>query len=135
MIIIEYSHSYPYLKYANIFQPMLPIDVFYGNNHFKGNGLLDSGATAPIFDMTVADALGLRLTTNNMQLMNGIAGNSKAYSAHVYLKLGPLPQPVKCTVYFMPKLNTPNLLGRIGIFDKFHIGFDDASHQIHMRLK
>ncbi len=134
-ITINYTHVYPYSKTGELSSgPVIPLDLFSGQYASRTNALIDSGASYPLFDMEVAEALHLRFSPTDRLLMVGVGRNVYAYGSFAHLRFGPLLKAVRCKLYFAENLNTPNLLGRIGVFEHVQIGLDEAKKQFYMRV-
>lgn len=115
--------------------PIIPVVLFgMDNNVIELEAYVDSGAYISIFDMEFASVLGFELMDGRRQMF--IVGDGSFIPGYVFklpLQIG--EYKLVSEVAFSDKLNVGfNLLGRIGIFDKFEeIIFREKKQEIEFR--
>ena len=90
---------------------------------------LDTGADVTMLSPSAASFIGLRTEGAPMINVRGIEGGGISASlTEITLRLGDVDVTVPCLV--SPNDDTPYLLGRAGIFDRFNIFFDNGKRMI-----
>lgn len=130
-----YSLVFPYKKHKARLMPIIPVVLFGRDNGvLELEAYVDSGAYISIFDMEFASALGFGLMDGRKQMF--IVGDGSFIPGYVFklsLQIG--KYKFMSEVAFSDKLNVGfNLLGRIGIFDKFEeIIFKEKKQEMEFR--
>lgn len=108
-------------------RPILQIEIFGKKGSQKFNALVDSGADCSLFNIQVAELLGLDLSKAKKESFLGISG-PQAISAYtlnnVEIKVNGLDKKVKIPVGFINSESVSLLLGQEGFFDQFRIKFE-----------
>ncbi len=90
---------------------------------------LDPGADVSMLPPSAAAFVGLRCDGAATMKVTGIEGGSvEAAVSELRLRIGSLDIAIPCLV--SPIEDTPYLLGRAGIFDRFNVLFDNARRRI-----
>lgn len=89
---------------------------------------VDSGAFTSVLTRADAVDLGLNLEKGKHIDLQGVGGSVSAYLHPVEIKIA--NKVLKIEVAFSVSYETPRLLGRKGIFDKFEICFNDTHKQL-----
>lgn len=104
--------------------PLVDIYLKDRKNHFRSFTLyVDSGASITTLTADDAAILGLELTKGAELDLRGISGSIKAYVHKVSLKI--FDEEFEARLAFSESNETPRLLGRLDIFNRFKICFDD----------
>jgi len=91
--------------------------------------LVDTGADFTMLPFTVADALGVDIQNAPEMIVTGIRREEvRARLAEVTVRIGEMEVELPC-LYCM-KEDTPYLLGRMGLFQRFNIAFDNRRKRI-----
>lgn len=124
----------PYSKIPSIkksggpnLRPMA-VTILHGpKGSWEGPALIDSGADLSIFDLRIANSLGLDLSLATTVSLGGIGkGNLRVLIVNVTLQIRGLEKKVRIPLGLVVSPTTPNLLGQEGFFDNFVIKFDRA---------
>ena len=89
---------------------------------------LDSGADVSMLPASAAAFVGLQSGAAAMKVTGVEGGSIEAAVSELRLRLGSLDIGIPCLV--SPIEDTPYLLGRAGIFDRFNVLFDNAHRRI-----
>lgn len=89
---------------------------------------VDSGLFVSVLNRSDAADLGLILEKGKHLDLQGVSGSISAYLHPVEIKLG--GKVMNIQIAFSVSNETPRLLGRKGIFDKFEICFNDFRRQL-----
>lgn len=84
---------------------------------------VDSGAALTILTREDAYRLGINLTRGKSIDLHGISGAIPAYTHNCQIKIA--DRILKVKIAFSTSNETPRLIGREGIFDKFEVCFND----------
>ena len=91
--------------------------------------LLDTGSDFTTMPFAMAEELGVDIESAPEITVTGIKGEGvKARLAEVSVRIGEVEVQLPC-LYCM-KDNTPYLLGRMGLFQRFNIAFDNRRKRI-----
>jgi len=89
---------------------------------------VDSGADVSLFTRGDAELLGVNLYEGELLELTGIGGAVvPAYLHGMRVKIGPLEFPAR--IAFADLNGVPRIIGRLDIFNKFKITFDERSLQ------
>ena len=106
---------------------MLPVKTSAGYEEWRF--LLDSGADFTMVPRSAAELLGVDLSAVRKTTARGIEGSGvPAQLAEITLRIGDVELTVPCL--FSSNENTPYLLGRMGLFSRFNITFDNRRKKI-----
>ena len=116
-------------QFGPLIQPILECLVGTPHGFTPFRFFLDTGADITMLSPSAAEFTGLNLEGAPKIRVEGIEGTGVMASlAEITLKLGDMEFPIPCLV--SPNENTPYLLGRAGIFDRFNITFDNRDSKI-----
>ena len=107
----------------------ITLDVFtkFGYEPFQFG--IDTGSDFTILPKYMAIEIGIDLSHCETTLAYGISSEPlKAYIASIMIKIAKMELPVRCLI--TERNDTPLLLGRMDIFDKFNITFDNTRLKI-----
>ena len=91
---------------------------------------VDSGADISLFTRTDCDLLGYDLKTGEERLIGGVMGGlMKVYIHKMAIRIGDAEFDAK--ISFADREEVPRLLGRMGIFQKFQVCFDEKTLMVH----
>lgn len=93
--------------------------------------LFDTGAEVTIVSKLIANLVGLNLKEGEITSLFGVEGRPiLGIKGNLQLRIGTQEIILPCLYSF--KENTPLLLGRAGIFDRFNILFNNRKKQIEL---
>jgi len=91
---------------------------------------IDSGAIVTLLRRTVADELGISLDAGRRIVLSNVGGaQTEAFVHELPIRFSEADEAVNAPVAFATNDRVPNLLGRVGIFDRFQITFDPARRE------
>lgn len=108
-------------------RPMLQIEIFGKKGSQKFNALIDSGADYSLFNIQVAELLGLDMSKAKVVPFLGISGPQAVFVRTldgVEIQVNGLDKKVKIPVGFIDSESVSLLLGQEGFFDQFRIKFE-----------
>lgn len=91
---------------------------------FDISAIVDSGADISMFSPSIAKIIGLKIEDGDRKLFKGLGGNVEAYVHAIPLRLGMISLEVRVA---FPKIEIPNILGRIDILNRCNLHFIDES--------
>ena len=91
------------------------------NEPFKAFIIIDSGADISVIPKTIGESISLKKT--QLHYLGGIGGRIGYYINHVNVELA--DKKITIPVAWITNDNSPLLLGRKGVFDKFRICFNE----------
>lgn len=129
--------KFRYKKFAPcVLRPVIPIEVSYKNQSIKYEVLVDSGADKCLFDVGVADILGIDLNKCEKGKVTGIVGREEVtYSHEVEISVGGWPFHVN--VGFVPNLSRDGfgVVGQRGFFEIFIVKFDLLKEVVELKQR
>lgn len=93
--------------------------------------IIDSGANVSILPMTLGQDLGIDFE-GDPEPVDGVLGTFLGYAHYVTIKLGDDELPIKA-LFLQPhaiKGDPYPLLGRLGIFDKYDVLFQERNNKV-----
>lgn len=106
-------------------KPMVAVEVFGISGAQTFNALVDSGADCSLFNINIAQALGIDLAGCKQVKMRGISGGVAGYRLEdVGIKLEGVNKIIKIPVCFADSSSVGVLLGQEGFFDQNRIKFE-----------
>ena len=109
--------------------PTIALPVKTTDGHRLLDFLIDSGASFTVLPRSQAEVLGVDLSGARKMTARGIEGSGvSAQLAEITLRIGDVDLAVPCL--FSSNENTPYLLGRMGLFSRFNITFDNRRKKI-----
>lgn len=114
----------PKLKW--IVRPYIPIRLTGPKGFWEGYGLIDSGADRSLFNIQIAEKIGLSLSgVSNFENFGGIEGGTIKASLHeVKVKIVGMDEEIKIRAGFVNSSGVAAILGQDGFFDAFRIKFE-----------
>lgn len=123
-----------YERVGTRFFPIIDVEIFHKDKSIATKAYVDSGATYSIFNADLADILELDYKKGKKYYPIGIGGHICAYLNKVTLKIKDFDIP--CEILFSDEFVVKfNLLGRVGLFDRFRICFDDQEKFLYLYKK
>lgn len=124
--------KFPYLKLPffdpklkTIARPYIPIKLTGPKGFWEGYGLIDSGADRSLFNIQIAEKIGLDLTKNRSENFGGIEGGTIEGSIHkVSLQVIGMEKEIGLLAGFVSSSGVAAILGQEGFFDEFRIKFE-----------
>ena len=116
-------------QFGSLIQPVLECLVRSPRGFTPFRFFLDTGADVTMLSPSAAEFIGLNLEGVPKIRIEGIEGKGLMASVtQITLRLGEVEFSIPCLV--SPNENTPYLLGRAGIFNRFNITFDNRARKI-----
>jgi len=101
------------------------IEVFGPKDSKNFYALVDSGADCSLFNIQVAEVLGIDLSNARLVKLTGISGQIDGYRLEkIKVKVDGLNESVEIPVCFIKSPTVSLLLGQEGFFDKYRIKFE-----------
>ena len=110
-------------------EPVMEVGVHTGHGIVPFGFFLDTGADVSMIPQSAASFIGLPCEGASTMDVAGIEGGGfRAALSEITIRLGRMDLTVSCLI--SPIEDTPYLLGRAGIFDRFNVIFDNAGRRI-----
>lgn len=124
--------KFPYLKLPSRIlnlkwtaRPYIQVRLISPKSNWEGYALIDSGADRSLFNMQIAEALGLDLTNSPSEDFGGIeGGNLKAKLHKVKVQIVGMSDEIEVLAGFMDSSGVAAILGQDGFFDAYKIKFE-----------
>lgn len=124
--------KFPYLKLPSIVpklkwiaRPYIQIKLTGPKGNSMGYALIDSGADRSLFNVQIAEKIGLDLTKAPKEYFGGIeGGNLKAKLHKVKLEIIGINEEIELIAGFIDSSGVAAILGQDGFFDAFRIKFE-----------
>jgi hypothetical protein len=127
------SIDYPLKEESSDYGPLLtpivrlPMNTLYGWR--IGLFVLDTGADFTTVPESLAELLGVDLNSCRKESVMGIEGKAiQARVGSLTLLFDKEPIPIRC--HFLKSEKTPYLLGRMDIFSRFNIYFNNRARRV-----
>ncbi|MCA9354248.1 MAG: hypothetical protein KC877_01880 [Candidatus Kaiserbacteria bacterium] len=104
-------------------RPVIEVTLSSGGKQFVTHGLIDSGCVSTMADSSIADFLGIDLTTCPETEVGGICGEGTGYMSEIDFYVAGGGKIFSGPVTFVHNLPFSILLGHRNFFDKFDILF------------
>lgn len=128
ILTIPYQQTL-YKHFGNAINPQVSLPVKTITGYKEMEFLIDSGAVVSALPKTMAEDLGVDLTSLPRITIEGFAGQKTfAYKGEFIVKIG--AEETTIPVVFSENPQANNILGRIGFFDQFNIEFSANNQQI-----
>ncbi len=122
-------------RYTSFFPPdrtlkfikksIVSIEVFGPKDSKNFDALVDSGADCSLFNIQVAEVLGIDLSNARPARFTGISGQIDGYRLEkIKIKVDGLNKSVEIPVCFIKSPTVSLLLGQEGFFDQYRIRFE-----------
>lgn len=113
----------PNLKWAA--RPYIPIKIIGSKGFWEGYALIDSGADRSLFNIQIAEKIGLDLTSGQVENFGGIeGGNLKASLQKIKVQIIGMGEEIEIMAGFVNSSGVAAILGQDGFFDNFRIKFE-----------
>lgn len=123
----------PTLKW--VARPLIPIRIFGPKVVWEGYALIDSGADRCLFNLEIAQDIGLDLSESQIQNFGGIEGGSiKAKLHKIKLQVVGIEEKVEVTAGFVSSNSVSAILGQEGFFDNLRIKFEKDHGIVEINL-
>lgn len=120
----EYKIAIPEDGGKYLRRPVMEIEIFGPKGKIRELALVDSGADRSLFNVEVAELLGIDLRRAKTRRTIGISGTTSVFIAEIEIKVEHLPAKIKIPVGFIDSPYVSALLGEEGFFDQHHIKFE-----------
>ena len=106
----------------------IPVTLTYANAVAQRiDTVIDTGALWTIYSRSIADSLGIILTTGKLESVGGVGGISDVWFHKIRLTFG--RWSYQCKVGFLDyDLEVNGVLGYVGLFDRFRYTIDVENH-------
>lgn len=126
---IEFHCVEKLTKYGPIVDPRITILVKKGDSYHPLTFLFDSGADITMLPYPIAELLNIDLKSSAIDYTYGINENPvKVYVNQITIKIGNDIFPIRC--FFSSNKRAPLLLGRVDIWGKYNIIFNNAKKRL-----
>ncbi len=113
----------PKLKWIS--RPYIPISLIGPKGIWEGYGLIDSGADRSLFNVQIAENIGLNLNEDPVEKFGGIEGSTIEARLHkVKVQIIGMDSEIEITAGFVSSDGVAAILGQDGFFDSFSIKFE-----------
>jgi len=124
--------KFPYIKLPSLdsqlkwtARPYIPIRLIWLNKIWEGYALIDSGADRSLFNIQIAQDLGLNFDEEQFENFGGIEGGVlKARLHKIKVQIIGMSEEVEITAGFINSSGVVAILGQDGFFDAFRIKFE-----------
>ncbi len=121
----NYTSFYIENRPKAIKRPMIAIEVFGKDDSKTFDALIDSGADLSLFNLEIAEALGVNLTDAKPANFTGISGNVDGYRIDkLKIKVDGFSEAIEIPACFVDSPSVGILLGQDGFFDLHRIKFE-----------
>lgn len=128
---IEYPLNKIRTPLGTVADPTISIEVLTMSGYRLFDFLLDTGADCTILPKFMAGLLEIDLSACKRARSYGVEGKGvTVYIEKIDIKIDKYPLKIKCL--FSEEETTPFILGRMGIFSKFNIIFDNKRKRIRL---
>lgn len=126
--------KFPYIEFRGRRAPIVPIEL-YSREWIKFNGYVDSGAGYCVFHARIAEMLGLKSDEGEkIYVMVGDGSQITVYLHKINIRLA--GEEFEARIGFSRQLGIGfNIIGRLDVFDRFKICFDEIEKFIEFHSK
>lgn len=129
--IIKFPYRYKRIKFGQIVNPLISLPILTNAGWEKIHFLVDSGADTTTLPLRMSDHLKCEVDLNKKTSISGIeAFGITGFPGKITLKLGTQKLDARC--YFINS-NVIPLLGRLDVWDKFSIVFDNIKKEVILK--
>lgn len=121
---------------TSILKPIIPIEIFVGQQSVRYAALIDSGADFCIFDGEIGETLGLNVSDGRRITFGGIqaAGDFAQTFLHpVTLRVGGWEYKTMVSFSYDIAKHGYGILGQKGFFDIFVVKFDLVKEELELK--
>lgn len=124
--------KFPYLKLPSsdpkrkwISRPYILIKIHGPKGIWEGYALIDSGADRSVFNIQIAEKIGLDLSKGTIESFGGIEGGSlKAKLQKIKVQVTGINEEIEILAGFIDSNGVAAILGQEGFFDQYRIKFE-----------
>ena len=117
-----------------ISRPMLPVRLFNGDNHLDILALVDSGADYSLFNIEIAAALGIDLSSAEPHKTLGIGGEPiETVYVPIELEVKGAGERLTVEAGFINSKGVPALLGQHDFFQSYKVTFERAKERFELK--
>jgi len=133
--------KFDYLKQPNfrdpqkpwVSRPFIPVRLFYQNSHIDLFALIDSGADACLFHISLGRALGIPVEQGERQVFYGIeASGVEVYFHQIRLEIRGVAGTIVIKAGFVDSKNVSGILGQQDFFENYKITFERSKEIIEI---
>lgn len=126
--------EFPYARFAGKFLPIVPIKFRARREWIEFKAYVDSGAGYSIFHSDVGELMGLKLEDGKKDYVTvGDGSQIIVYLHKVIVRIA--GQEFDATIGFSRHLGIGfNIIGRLDIFDRFKVCFDESERVVEFHL-
>ena len=127
---VEFPLGTKVTSFGRVPDPVVPFLLLTKDGYVPFDFLIDTGADCSMIPASIAQTdLGVDLARCHQEVFVGIEGSGvRVFRGSITLKIGSYPLRVRCV--FSPREHTPLILGRLDLFQRFSITFDNHRHLI-----
>ena len=123
---------YNYRLIRNNYFPIIEVIIANYQHILRIDALVDSGASISIFKGEIARAVGIDIISGQKIIFQGASAKLLGYIHKLNLEIG--GKKFTARIAFSDDLSTSfNLLGRLDVFDRFLITFNESKKQLVMK--
>lgn len=123
-----------YSRLGRIHYPLVPVVWHHGGRTIATRALVDSGASISTFSPSLAAAIGYDYRKGIKVRPAVVGGRVTAYENRITLEIAGVR--FRCPVLIPHGVEVRfNLLGRVGIFSRFRIIFDEKEKRVFFRKR
>ena len=124
--------KFPYLKLPSVdpklkwvARPYIQIKLTGLKDYRIGYALIDSGADRCLFNIEIAEKIGLDLTEAPEEIFGGIEGGKLIVKLHkIKIQIVGMSEEIEVIAGFVKSSGVTAILGQEGFFDRFRIKFE-----------
>ena len=121
--------KFEYRYERGFYLPIIEVILEFKNNKIRTDALVDSGASISMFKSEIGRALGIDIEAGSKKIFQSASAKLIGYIHEVNITIA--DKNFKTKIAFSDDLSTSfNLLGRLGIFEKFNITFRENGKEI-----
>lgn len=123
--------EFSYKEFDGKHYPVIPVTLISESREAHTDALIDSGSSLSLFNIRVADRIGVPYKAGRPVTITTINGQLQAYRHLMSLKVGDIrfQCPIAFAADFKP---TFNILGRMGFFETFDVLFRERCKQLSL---
>jgi len=116
-------------EFGILLDPSIELSLKSPGGYLRVRFLLDSGADFTILPRSAALQLGINLTGSREMIITGIEGAGvRAWLSEITVRMADSEMTLPCL--FSSNEKTPYVLGRMGLFQRFNVAFDNRRKKI-----
>lgn len=128
MIIFKYRRQKSF-SFGEILRPIADVTLEFDGNRIEVPMYIDSGADITLIPFTLGKALGFQEMADEIKQMKGISGGGVPYVVKT-VKMFLESHSMKVRIAWSMIEDVPPLLGRMDIFPKFKILFNENEEEV-----